>query len=166
MTEQFALDEILGNRGAVQLHEHFVFTQTLSMDGMSDQFFPRARFAVDQYTSVGRRHELDLLAQRFHGNAFTFDDTSRCELLFKFAVLLLHLPRIDGVLDQDERFIDGERFFEKVVSAQLGGAHRSFDGAVAGDHDDLGSILKLADLLQSFKAIHTRQPDIEQHDVE
>ncbi len=88
------------------------------------------------------------------------------ELFLEFAVFLPHLLGIDGVLDQDERLVDGERLFQEVVGAQLGGAHRGFDGAVAGDHDDLGSILELPDLLQSFQAIHSRQPDIEQHHVE
>ena len=70
------------------------------------------------------------------------------------------------MLDQDEGLVDGERFFEKVVSAQLGGAHRGFDGAVAGDHDDLGGILEVANLLQGFEAVHSGQPDVEQDDVE
>ena len=88
------------------------------------------------------------------------------ELFFEFPVFLAQLLGIDGVLYQDECLVDGERLFQEVVGAQLGRAHRGFNGAVAGDHDDLGSILQLPDLLQSLQAVHAGQPDIEQHHVE
>ena len=136
------------------------------MDGVGHQFFPRSRFAVNQHPAVGRRHEQNLLAQRFHGDAFPFDHAARGKLFFELTVFLLHLPGIDGMLDQGERLIDGERLFEKVVSPQFGGAHRGFDGAVARDHDDFGSIVEVTDLVQSFQAVHPGQPDVKQHDVE
>ena len=70
------------------------------------------------------------------------------------------------MLDQGEGLVDGERLFEKVVSAHFGGAHRGLDGAVAGDHDDFGSIVEVTDLVQSFKAVHPGQPDVKQHHIE
>ena len=166
MAEEFALDQVFGNRGAVHFDEHLVLAQALRVDGMGHQFLPRARLAVDQHAAVGRRHELNLLAQRLHRNAFAFDHAARRELLLELTVFLLHLPGIDGILDQDEGLVDRERLFEEVVGAQFGGAHRGFDGAVAGDHDDFGSIFEIANLLQRFEAVHSGQPDIEQHDIE
>ena len=43
------------------------------MDGVRDQFFTRARFAINQDAAIRRRHQLDLLAQRFHGDAVADD---------------------------------------------------------------------------------------------
>ena len=35
-------------------------------------------------------------------------------------------------------FFEGERLFDEIEGAELGGAHGGFDGAVAGNHDDRG----------------------------
>ena len=69
----------------------------------------------------------------------------------------------DRVLDQDQRLVNGERFLQEVVSAEFGGAHGSFNRAVARDHDHFGRVIHLADSFQCFQAIHGGQPDIEQH---
>ena len=100
MAEQLALDQVFGNRGAVHFDKHLVLAQALRMDGMGHQFFPRARLAINQHPAVGRRHEQNLLAQCFHRNALPYDHAARSELLFEFAVFLLHLPGIDGILDR------------------------------------------------------------------
>src|SRR5258706_2200957 len=81
MPEQFALDEILWNRRAVDLDKRFILAQALRMDRMSDEFLSSARLAVDQNAAVGGCHEANLLAQRFHGNAIA-DDYAFCAKLF------------------------------------------------------------------------------------
>jgi len=56
--------------------------------------------------------------------------------------------------------------FKEVIGAQFGCAYRSFNGAVAGYHDDFRSVLDFADLLQGIQTIHARQPNIKKDGVE
>ena len=84
-----------------------------------------------------------------------------CRLRSRFSWRSLF--RIDRVLDQDQRPVDGERLFQKIVGAQLGGADRGLNGPMAGDHDDFRSIFTLANSLQGLEAVHAGQPYVEQH---
>ena len=45
-------------------------------------------------------------------------------------------------------------FSRKSYAPELGGAYRGLDGSVAGNHDDFGSIIQLAYLLQSLQTVH------------
>ena len=62
-------------------------------------------------------------------------------------------------------FAERERLFGEIVSAELGGAHSGFNGAMAGNHDDFGRVLERANFLQHFQAVDAGQPHIEQHHV-
>ena len=135
------------------------------MNGVCHQLLPGAGLSINQNPAVGRRHQLDLLAQGFHGNALAHDHAARGKLLLEFPVFLAHVFRVDGVLHQDEGLVDREWFFQEIVGPELGSPHRGFDGAVARDHDDLGSIFHIPDFLEGFEAIHSGEPDIEQHYV-
>src|SRR6202021_3457648 len=165
VSKQFALDQILRNRGAVPLDEGFVFTQTLSVDSMGYQLFFGARFAVDQNAAVGRSHQPNLLAQRFHRDAIAHDDALHLKLLLQINILALQFLGLDGVLDQDQSFFQRERLFPEVIGTQLGRADRGLDGSVAGNHEYFRRIVELANPLQSLQAIDPRQPDIEQYHV-
>jgi hypothetical protein len=99
MSEQLALDEVFGNRGAVHFHKHFVFAQALGVNGMRYELLPRTGFAVDQNPAVGRRHELDLLAESLHGDAVAGDYALRGELALEFAIFLAQAICVDRVLD-------------------------------------------------------------------
>ena len=166
VTEQLAFDQILRDGGAVHFHEHLVFPQALSMDGMGHEFFARTRPAINQHTTISRRHETDLLAQRFHWNAVAYDHTLELELLLEVPIFLAESLCLDCVLNEDESLVERQRLFQKIVCAELGGTDRGLDRAVPGDHDDLGSIFEFPDPLQGFQTIDTRKPDIEQNQVE
>jgi hypothetical protein len=77
------------------------------------------------------------LAEGFDGDGLAGDGALgklACELLVVFAEVV----GLDGVAEDEESALHGERFFEEVVGAELGGADGGFDGGVAGDHDDFG----------------------------
>ena len=114
---------------------------------MGHQFLSCTRLAVDQNSAIRRRHELNLLPQSLYRNAFAYDDAAGRELFLELAIFLAHLLGIDCILYKDECLIDRQRFFQEVICAELGGAHCSFDRTVAGDHDDLGSILGIPNFL-------------------
>ena len=72
------------------------------------------------------------------------------------------------VLHHHRDLLDGQRLFEKVEGAQLGGLHRGLDGAVAGDHHHHGPLGErdFLDARQHLHAVHAGQPDIQQHQFE
>jgi hypothetical protein len=137
ISEEFALDEVLRNGGAVQFDEDAVSAQRLGVHGAGDEFFAGTGLAVDEHTAVRRGHQLDLLTQSFDGDGFA-SDGSAGELPGELLVILAQAVGLQGVAQDEQRAVHGEWFLEEVVRAQLGGTHCGFDGSVAGDHDDLG----------------------------
>src|SRR5262245_34323763 len=63
VTEQLALDQLLGNRRAVDLDEGSHAAAALRVNRSSDQFLSGPVLAVDQNAAVGRRRHRHLLAQ-------------------------------------------------------------------------------------------------------
>ncbi len=165
IAKEFAFDEVFRDGGAVQLDEDAVAAGTAGVDGACDQLLAATRLAEDQHPAVGRRHQLDLLAQRLDRDALAGDRDAGIELAVKLLVLLAQPPRIDRILYQDEGAVERQRLLEKVEGAELGRAHRSLDRAVAGDDDDLRLAIERVNLLQHFEAIAVGKPDIQQHDI-
>ena len=167
VAEELGLDVVLGDGGAVELDEDAVFAEAFGVHGAADEFFAGAGFAVDEDAAVGGGHQLDLLAEGLHGDGLAGDGAACGELAGELLVVLAHLAGLHGVLEDDEGAVEGERLFEEVVGAELGGAHGGFDGAVAADDDDLGDVggVQLADLGEGVEAVAVGQPDVEQDDV-
>ncbi len=69
MAEQLALDQLLGNGGAVDVDERLVARVAHGVDGVGDQFLARAALAEDQHAAVGAGHQAQLLAQRLDRDA-------------------------------------------------------------------------------------------------
>ena len=70
MAEQFGLDQLFRDSGAVHFHERHSRALALCMQRSGDQFLARSAFPVNQHASVGWRGNGDELPQRFHGHAF------------------------------------------------------------------------------------------------
>ena len=153
--------------GAVELDENAVAAQAFGMDGAGDEFLAGARLAVDEDAAVGGRHEANLLAQRLEGHAFAGEHGGHAELALELLVFGAQAARFDGVLDDDEGAIEGERLLEKVVGAELGGLDGGLDGAVAADDDDLRPGLggELANVGEHFESVAIGEPDVEQDHV-
>ncbi len=73
---------------------------------------------------------------------------------------------LDRVFHDDQSLLNTERFFEKVVGAEFGGTHRSFNRAMARDHHHFGRIVQFANLGEGLETVHSGQPDVEQYDIE
>ncbi len=166
VTKQFALDKVLGDRRALQLQKHALRPQAFRVHGARDQLLARAGLAKDQHTPVGRRHQANLLPQRL-GRHTVAGDRRAGQLLLHLAVVRAQLPPVHRVADRDQRPLQRKRFFKKIKRAQLGRAHRGFNGAVARDHNDLWPPFagQGADLGQRFQPVTVRQPDIEQQHI-
>ena len=167
IAEELGLDVVLGDGGAVELDEDAVAPEAFGVHGARDELLAGAALAEDEYASVGRGHELDLLAQRLHGDAGAGNGALGGELPLELGVILAHLAGLHRVLEHDEGSRQAERLLEEVVGPEFRRAHCGFDGSVARDDDHLGHVgrVHLANLAQGVEAIAIGQPDIEQHDV-
>src|SRR5436305_11670754 len=108
MSEEFAVDQVFRNSGAIDFDEHVVRARALRVDSFGNQLFSGAGFTINKDASSSGRHQPDLLTQRFHGHTVADDLTLRKRLRFEVFVLDAQAMSFDGVLDEDERLIERE----------------------------------------------------------
>src|SRR6266567_8735118 len=166
MAEQLAFNEILRNCCAVYLYEHFILARTVSVNRTCCQLFAGAGFAKDEHAAASRRHKLNLLPEGFHGNTVAHDYATGSDLPLEVAVFEAEFPCLRSILHQNQRLLDGQRLLKKIKRAQFGRANRGFNRPVTGDDDDFRGIFQLSDSLKRFQAVHARQPNVEENDVE
>jgi len=106
VSEKFALDQILGNRGTIKLDEERILAEALGVNSMCYQFLAGPGFAIDKDTAVGRRHQHDLLPQGLHRNAVTHDNALGLQLPLEIDVFLAQTPGINGILDENKGFFE------------------------------------------------------------
>jgi len=73
MTEQFAFQKIQRNGCTIQLYESAPAALTCIVNGVSNEFFSRAGFPLDEDSRVGGRNLLHLVKNRFEGGALADD---------------------------------------------------------------------------------------------
>src|SRR5271154_5001973 len=166
VAEEFRFDVVFGDGGTVEFDEGTVFAEAFGVHRSTDELLARAGFAVDENASVGRGHQLDLLAQGLHGDGVSRNCSLR-ELTGELLIVLTHLAGLHRVFENNESALEREGFFEEVVSSEFGGAHCGFDGSVAADDDDFGNVcaFHLADLGEGFEAVAIGKPDVQQNDI-
>src|SRR6266436_7095907 len=77
MTEQFAFQKIQRNSRAIEFYKSAPATLTGVVNGVSDEFFSRAGFPLDEDSRVGGGSLLHLLENRFEGSAIADDPLER-----------------------------------------------------------------------------------------
>src|SRR5690606_8635225 len=88
MAEEFALDELGGNRGAVHFDERLLRARRELMQRTRDEFLARAVLARDEHAGRRRRHARDLLDQRTDARARADDLAVALDALAQLRVLL------------------------------------------------------------------------------
>ena len=137
VAEQLRFDQLLGNRGAVDLHEPLAAAEAVAVDRARDELLADAALAEQQHGRVGRRRALDRVpapaaapgSRRPSGVA-----TSTARL--QRPVLVAQPRLIERVADRDEHALAGERLLDEVERAGLGRLDGGRDRAVARDHHD------------------------------
>ena len=165
MAEELALDQLLGNGRAVDLHERPRAAEALVVDVAGHELLARAVLAEDQHPPVGRRRLGDVRAQRVQDRALPHHDPAVLDLLLEGAVLRLQLALAQRVLDHEQRLLEGERLLDEVLRAHAHGLDRGLDGAVAGDDDHRHLGVERADAGQDLEPVHAGQPHVEEEQV-
>src|SRR5713226_4209642 len=166
VAEQLGFNQLLGNRGAVDLHEQAFAAQAGGVQRASHKFLARAALAINQHAAVGRSGDGDLLAQRLHRHAFADDLVAKAQLGAQELIFFLQAALLDGIADENDDFIERQRLLDEIKSAELCSAHRGLDGAVPGNHDDGGRALRRAKPAERLQAIHAGEPDVEEDDLD
>lgn len=167
MAEQLALDHLLRDRRAVDFYKWLGGAFTGRMNRPGNQFLACTAFAEHHHTSVSRRHQRQLLAQRFHRNRIPDDAIFFIGAAPELTQFAAELPLLQRIADHHGDFFNGQRFFKEIERTQLGGAYRGFDGPMTGDHNHIRPFIlwDLLNLGQGFQAIDARKPDVQQNDV-
>src|SRR6516164_9551562 len=106
MPEQLALDQVLGNGCTIALDKHLLLAQSLREDGSRHELLARSRLAIDQNPAIGRSHQQNLLAQGLHRDTLTDNHAAGLQLLPIFQVFATEPPRIQGILEDNERALN------------------------------------------------------------
>src|SRR5580658_8336410 len=69
VAEEFALEQSARNRCAVKSHKTVATSRASLMNGSGNHFFSGARFALDQYRGIHRRHSRHFFQQRLEFRA-------------------------------------------------------------------------------------------------
>ena len=138
VTEQFALQQILGKNSAVNGHKLLVPSRAVEMDGPGDEFLPRAALSIDQHRAIRRSNFCNDPVDLLHLLALPYD-------VMKSVLLPQFLPQIDvfqkevllfnRLLHNDGDFIGSKRFGNIVKGSQLHGLDRCLHCGKTGDHD-------------------------------
>ncbi len=159
VAEQLGLDQVVGNRRAVDIDERRGAPPRMGVQRPGDHFLAGAVLAEDQHPAVGRRRQQHLLAQVLHRRTVTDERVAAIDLGAQIAVLGLERPLAQGVAHDQHRLVERQRLLHEVEGAELDRPHRRLDVAVAGDDHDLGVDAPLAQPLQrlrpSIPGIHT-----------
>ena len=73
---------------------------------------------------------------------------------------------LEGVADADEDALAVEGLLQEIEGPQLGRLDRRLDGALAGDHDDLGDERPRPQLGQDFETALARHLDVQEDEVD
>ena len=117
--EQFALEQRLWNRSAVDGDEGLALSRALTVDRSRHQFLPRTAFAGNQHRHIGRpdtanhaKHVLHLRTVPHQPFKFIL-----AGLLLKYAIFLLKVGKIGRALEHNLEHVKLNRLFDKVVGA-------------------------------------------------
>src|SRR5439155_16159097 len=163
--EQLAFDQLRGDRGTVHLDERPARPGRERVDRPRHQLLPRAVLPRDEHAGRGRRDLLDALDHLLHGAARADHLVLLVHLGFESNVLAREIHVLQGVPQREQDAIGGERLLQEVVGAELRRLDGGLDRTVAGDHEDLGVCVELAQLAQGLQAVHPLHFHVEEHEM-
>ncbi len=167
VAEELRLDQLFGDRRAVDADEWLVAPRRAVVDGARHELLAGAALARDQHRGGSRRRALDRLAQAAHGRRASHQ---RLHAALRDGAPLLagvptQAPGFDRVAQREQNPVALERFLEEVEGAAAGRFDRGRHVGVAADHQHRHVVAALAQLPQGLEPVHLRHPEVEQHRV-
>ena len=161
--EELALEEVLGDRGAVDVDERAVGPVAHLVHEPGDELLAGAVLAVDQDAGRRRRDLLDDRAHLFEAGALPDHAPRRVgQAVLEGLVLALQPVHLEQVADGQEDPVAVEGLLEEVVGAPPRGFHRGFDRSVARDHHDRQVRPPLVEVGEDLEPVPARHLDVEE----
>ncbi len=165
VAEELAFDEVFGNGGAVDLHEGARGPAAVGMERPGHQFLAGAVFPGDEHAGVGGGHQVQRLPELADGLALADNLPGRGRLLAQPPVLFRQAGQFQAVPHRQENFVGVGRLFDEVIGSQAGGLDGVFHRAVGrNDHHRQEGVVALQ-FLEHLQTVHTRQGDVQKHQV-
>ena len=169
VAEQLRLEQVLGDRGAVDRGERAGTARAHAMDRARHHFLAGAALTCQQHRRVVCRYPLGQLQQRAQGRAFGHQDVThrvgaqrRTQLLHLAAEALALL----GLPQGERHFVGPERLVEIVVGTLAHGGDGDVFAAVRAHHHHEGRAPLRAIPAQEGEPVHLRHAHVAQHEVE
>ena len=169
VAEQLALEQLLGDGGAVDGGEALLAPRAHPVDGAGQHFLAGAALAGDEHGGVVARHPAGELEQVAHGAALADDQVARgagAEAGAQHLDLAAELLALLGLPERHGDFVGAERLVEVVVGAFAHGGERAVLAAVRAHHDEQRLAAVGAVAPEEGHAVHLRHPHVAEHEVE
>src|ERR1035437_6764232 len=168
MAEEFALEQLFGNRGAIDRKKRLLATVAVMINRAGDEFLAGAAFTGDERGGVAGGHLTDELENLLHRLTAT-DDAEFVILGFEQRLIrhdLLHV--VCGLERVGDDFLElqrVERLEQIIVGAELHRLNGRLRRAVGGHQNDEELRIGGADPAERFESVHTAHAHIHEHEV-
>ncbi len=169
VAEEFGLDEVLRDRGAVDGEERPFGAQGVLVDAAGDEFLARAAFAGDEHGRVARGDLADGLQDFLHRFGTADDAFLVVGRVHEHARRSRRRREVatggEGLVDERDQLGLIERLHHVVVGAELHRLDRGLRRAERGHQDHHRLRLRAAEHLQGLDAGHATHAIIEEDHV-
>ena len=156
VAEQLGLEQVLGDRGAVDRDEAAAAAPARLVDAAGEQLLAGAAGAEQHHRDVGIGDPLDGARDLRHfgrgGDHRAEHGAVVADLLLEPPVLGLDAVELEGAADDQAELVDVDRLLVEIIGARRDRPERAFAGAVARGDDHLGLGLQRQDRLERGEA--------------
>ncbi len=167
VAEQLVLEEVLGDRRAVDRDERPLRPRRELVQGAGEQLLAGAALAEQQHGRVARRRALE----RQHGvleRGVLAEHARQAETLLVVVLEQHELgeqpPPLDRAVEEEQQVVGVDGLREEVGGAVLHRPHGLLDGAERGHHDDRGLGVGLERRVEHVEAAPRRQLQVGEDD--
>jgi len=166
VAEEFALNEGVGDGGAVDAYEGAGSAMAAQMDCHGDQFLACAGLAGDQDGAFGGSHPVDARIDILHDGTCADHAVAVHDLGGHPAVFLLQPPPSQGAFHSQQHPFQIDRLFEKIERPQPGRLDGTVDRGMAGDDHQRQARRQIGRLFEHLHAIQTGHGEVDETDVQ
>ena len=135
------------------------------MQRARDELFSRAGFTENADAGFARGYALHLRHHAAHGLAFP-DDFVFAETVCEVAIFAFEPAEFQRILDGEQQFFSGDRFFQKIERAEPRGANRHLDVRLTRHHDDRSSHALRFELFEQREAVFAGHHHVGENQIE